>query len=362
MELKLYPILNKDVLLKRKKQTSEEEIVEVSDLLFVKPNEDLTNIGYLQSRSYYGSEKELEELKKSILENGVLEPLIVSREGGSYRVFEGNRRAFALTEILNENNKAKTPSGWSLSSVNVRIIQHPEHIIQKEYKKWFVQQDSESITELQKEECKDHISKQVYAIYNKEALHRNTQRKQWTWCEQMRSCQYRINNGESLNEVARTQNLSSATLKNNLRRFERLQSYPEVLKALNEEKIKKSIAKLFLNVDRSKHQVSIDELLNKAINEGMTADAVNLELEARGIKIQQRIMSLKKKKTKFINFDSYKHLIRFIFNFLQDLNENQRDEIAEVLLTNQKTFTQEFLNEILTDISSSYTSFKEAEK
>lgn len=317
-----YPTLSQEVLRQRKATISAETILDLDEakLIFVDPDKNGADFNnYFQSRSFYGNSKEIKELKESIISNGILEPLLVCEDStpNSYRVLEGNRRAYVLYKILEESPTAKTPFGWSLSSVAVKITENPQKIVDREYNNWIALNKHYDIPDEIKEKCKDFLSDQVYNVYNKEALHRNTQRKEWTWVEQMRSCKYRISHGESEEAVASSQNMTKQTLRNNISKYDQLERHPDVMEALNAQEISKSVAALFTNTEPENKNRAV--LLQKAKENNWSATKVDQELTAHKLKKDTRKKRTVAKKLPIISFTDYKELTDFFLNSLLSL-------------------------------------------
>lgn len=317
-----YPVLSQEVLRQRKATISAETILDLDEtrLIFVDPDKNEADFNnYFQSRSFYGNSKEINELKESIVSNGILEPLLVCEDSApnSFRVLEGNRRAYVLYKILEESPSAKTPFGWSLSSVAVKITENPQKIIDREYNNWIALNKHYDIPDEIKKKCKDFLSDQVYNVYNKEALHRNTQRKEWTWVEQMRSCKYRISHGESEEAVASSQNMTKQTLKYNIKKYDQLERHPDVMEALNAQEISKSVAALFTNTEPENKTRAV--LLQKAKENNWSATKVDQELTAHKLKIDTRKKRTVIKKRPIVSFTDYKELTDFFLNSLLSL-------------------------------------------
>jgi hypothetical protein len=351
-----YPTLSKELLRQRKANISAETILDLekSNLIFVDPDSKSADFNnYFQSRSFYGNKKELEQLKDSIIANGILEPLLVCEDGsdGSYRVLEGNRRAYILNKILEENSSAKTSFGWSLSSVSVKVTENPQKIIDREYNNWLALNKDKNIAQDVKEKCKDFLSDQVYNVYNQEALHRNTQRKQWTWVEQMRSCKYRISHGESEDIVASSQNVTKKTLRYNINKYNQLERHPDVMEALNAQQITKSVATLFTNTN-PKDKIR-SNLLKEAIKNRWSPTKVNQKLTEHKIKIDTRIRDKAIKKVPTISFIDYRELTDFFLKNLLLLPSGDIETFLEKILDHEEgvSLSQEFKETFFKQIS-----------
>jgi len=362
-----YPNLSQGFLRQRKKTISAETILDLdkTKLIFVDPDSEEADFNnYFQSRSFYGNVKEIEELKDSIISNGILEPLLVCEDvsPNSYRVLEGNRRAYVLYKILKENPSAKTPFGWSLSSISVKITENPQKIIDREYNNWIALNKHEDITEEMKTKCKDFLSDQVYNVYNKEALHRNTQRKKWTWVEQMRSCQYRINHGESEDAVASSQNMTKKTLRYNIKKYTQLEKHPDVMEALNAEEITKSVAALFTNTD-PEDKVRI-ALLQKAKNNKWSSARVDKELAAHRLKIDTRTKKQAVRKQPAISFTDYQELTDFFLKSLLSLHTDSITNFLERIMDCQEgtPISEDFKTDFFNQISKAIISQQHEEK
>lgn len=359
-----YPTLNPEILRQRKNTVSQETILDLDEakLIFVDPdNKEADFNNYFQSRSFYGTTKELDELEDSIRSNGILEPLLVCKDiaPDSYRVLEGNRRAYVLYRILNKEPHAKTPFGWSLSSVSVKITENPQEIVDREYKKWIALNKDQNISEEIKNKCKEHLADQVYSVYNKEALHRNTQRKEWTWVEQMRSCQYRISHGESEDAVASSQNMTKQTLRYNIKKYIELARHPDVMEALNAQQIPKSVATLFTNTDpQNKNRL---ELFIKAKDSNWSAHRVDRELTKHKLKIDTRNKKQVIKKQPAISFANYQELTDFFLNALLSLPSDQITDFLEQILDHEEAspISETFKTKFFEQMSQIIISLKE---
>ena len=188
-------------------------------------------------------------------------------------------------------------------------------------------------------------------MYNKEALHRNTQRKQWTWVEQMRSCKYRINHGESEEIVASSQNMTKATLKYNIKKYDQLEQHPDVMEALNAQKITKSVAALFTNTNpESKIRAA---LLKRSIDNNWSKAKVEQELTAHKLKLDTRTKKRVVKKQPVISFANYNELTDFFLNSLLSLSSDYISDFLEEIMDHKENspISQEFKEKFFKQIS-----------
>ena len=332
------PNINMEILLREKINNFSEAVVDVSKLNFVNPDSEQNKgkFEHLQSRSFYGSDREIEELSKSIKENGVLEALIVCEEGSvtdpTYTVLEGNRRAYTLHKILKEEKEKETPitftpAGWSLEKVHVRITTNPDLIVKRQFDTWKNKLEYQP-TDEQLEEAKNHIIKQIYSLYNKEALHRNVQRKEWTWLEQMKSWKYRIDNGENKASIAYSHGIADSTLEKNLNYYNNILQIKELYKALEENKINKSVAFVLLNADWVNKRNLCIQSLNLAIEKGLSQSQVEKVQRKLGLKKQNR----KRLPSKNRGLVPTQALIDYFLDFLDNSPSSFKELLCEKLL------------------------------
>ena len=269
-----FPELSPDLLYQRKQTSLREKLVDVSSLIFNRPNE----VDGLQSRSFYGTAKELSDLRRDILLHGLLESLIVCEDEAGYRVLEGNRRAHVLTQILKDDPHACTSFGFTLKRVHARVVASPKMLTSDALDAWVCAHPDATDADI--DACRTFIERQVLIVYNREALSRNTERKEWTWVERMRSYAYRMENGETLADIARKADLAPSTVHGQLKRFEQISKFPEILEAVNEDKITSGVARVLCNLDPSEDVAPwIDRVISEKMSHTKLRDLlVNLGL------------------------------------------------------------------------------------
>ncbi len=232
-------------------------LVELSKLEFKNPNDS----DELQAREFYGDDDAIAGLKASIAERGLLEsPVVMEPEeaDGSYRVLEGNRRCYAVSQLVKEGIIA-TSNGKALTKIRCEARPSVTSMVEEFLQEWLALNPAAEIEE--QDEVRDNIRSQVMAQLGGDALVRNTQRLNWNPIEQARAIKSLMASGLSMEQVSRNCSLAENTIKARLSLLAKEEEMPEVIEAIDKGEITFHVGKIIANV---KDEVARKEVLEQA--------------------------------------------------------------------------------------------------
>ena len=248
----------------------------------------------LQSRDHYGDEAEIESMKLSILSRGLLESPIVMEEDDSesYRVLEGNRRCYFVGLLIKEGHTA-SDTGAALSKIRCEVRPSVLSVTERTYNDWLSL--NQGASEEEKVSCRKYIENQVRLGLGRDAMIRNTQRKNWSPIETARQIKQQLEAGVSLEKCCKDFGLAENTLNARLKLLAKEEDMPEVIEAVDAGKVGFSVGRLLGNV---KDEVARKEILKQAVEEQSSTtevkEIINQKHEAvkaaggEGIKAQDR--------------------------------------------------------------------------
>ena len=248
----------------------------------------------LQSRIEYGDEAEITSMKLSILSRGLLEsPLVMEMsEGESYRVLEGNRRCYLIGLLIEEGNTA-ADTGAALTKIRCEVRPSILTLTERTYNDWLSL--NQKATEEERATCRQHVENQIRLGLGRDAMIRNTQRKNWSPIETARQIQQQLEAGESKAQLCKDFGLAENTLNARLSLLAKEGEMPEVIEAVDAGEVGFSVGRLLGNV---KDEVARKEILKQAVEESHSTtevkELIDLKHEAAkaagsgGIKAQDR--------------------------------------------------------------------------
>ena len=277
-------------------------LLNFDSLIFLPPeSEGGQDRDIYQVRGDYGLPEDLEAMKASIKSLGLLEaPLVapIVGEAGSkatYRVLEGNRRCWALQQLMSEGVVSNT-QGDALEKIKCVVRPSLDQIAQATYQDWLGL--NPQATDETKSRCMEYIRKEIELTMGQESLVRNTQRKNMNPLEIARQVQLQIDGGKTIDELAKKFGLAPSTLRSRLTLLAKEPEMPEVIQAIEAGEVGLTVGKLLANVTEEETR---KELLETSKKENLSSDDVRdkinekhdklVESGEKGIKGESKIAS-----------------------------------------------------------------------
>jgi ParB-like chromosome segregation protein Spo0J len=251
------------------------------------------NADILQGREFYGTKEEVDNLQSSIKERGLLESPIVlepDEANGKYRVLEGNRRCYAISQLL-AAGVTDTANGKSLQKLRVEARPSKLTLVETFVNEWVSLNSSAKEEEIA--DVRAYIEEEVTRQLGSEALVRNTQRLNWSSIEMAHHIKGLIATGMPIETIAAQTGYAVNTIKSRLSLLSKADTVPDVIQALDNNQISITVGKLISNVsDAEVRNAVLQQAVNGASSSEIKELINNKEIEARAanktVKTQHR--------------------------------------------------------------------------